>query len=264
VELLEVIAKCDILILVLDYLVTSKVRRRLLTLLWGQNASGSVSDLAKRAQVAFASTHRELHTMKLLGFVSSTRDHGAEVFRANEASPCAGTLRDLVRTASHNMPPVDDAEAARTRGELRSLGAPLFDPPVEVSDVEVAMVRGVALAHRDPTVARVLPLSFKGAAARGVDPDRLLQVARDSGEKQSVGFFLHLTSLLSGEAYFRKWAAPFRDARNSALRSFFPESSSVAREAAERNTPGVAKQWGLRMNMSLDTFKSMYEKHAGA
>jgi hypothetical protein len=126
------------------------------------------------------------------------------------------------------------------------------------------MVRGVVLAHRDPTVARVLPLSFKGAASRGVDPERLLQLARDRGEKQSVGFFLHLTGSLSGEAHFKKWAAPFRDARNSSLRSFFPESSSAAREAAEQNTPRLAKQWGLRMNMGLNTFKSMYEKHAGA
>ncbi len=248
----------------LDYLVTSKARRRLLTLLWGERASGSVSALAARAHVAFASAHQELHAMKLLGLVSTAREGAAEVFRANEDSPFAEALRELVKTAALKAPAVEDAHAVRTRGELRTLGAPLFDDPVEVLDVEAALVRATVLAHRDPTVARVLPLCFRGAAALGLDARRLLRLSRESGEKQTVGFFLDLTGVLSGESRFKRWAQAFRDRRHVSLSSFFAETSPAARVAAERNTPPVARRWGLRMNMGLDAFKSTYDKHVHA
>jgi hypothetical protein len=201
--------------------------------------------------------------MKLLGLARSGREGGAEVFRANESSPFADTLRALVHApAGRSAQSVDEA-GVRTRGELRALGAPLFDRAVEVQDVEAALVRGVALAHRDPTVARILPLSFFHARDQ-LDPAHLLKVARDSGEKQSVGFFLELTGSLSGDPRFKRSAALFRDRRRSALRSFFPETSRAEREAAERHTPAVAKKWGLRMNLDFDAFRSIYDKHSHA
>ncbi|HUB05521.1 MAG TPA: hypothetical protein VMB50_00890 [Myxococcales bacterium] len=248
----------------LDYLVTSKARRRLLTLLWRQGASGSASALAQQAHVAFASVHRELQAMKLLGLVVSRRENAAEVFRANEASPFAQVLHELSRPVPSML--AADPAAVRTRGELRTLGAPLLDPPVDVSEVEAALVRGAALSHRDPTVARVLPLCFhRSVRDRHLDVDRLLRLARDSSEKQAVGFFLDLTGSLSGDRRLKRWASRFRDRRCAeGARSFFVESSPAAREAASQNTPAVARRWGLRMNMGLGAFKSMYEKHVDA
>jgi len=33
---------------------------------------------------------------------------------------------------------------------------------------------------------------------------------------------------------------------------------------AERNTPRIARKWGLRMDMGLDAFASTFDKHARA
>lgn len=245
-----------------DYLVTSKARRRLLLLLWKNGASGSVSSLSKQARVAYANAHRELRAMKLLGLVCSTHRKRAEVFRANKDSPYAQVLRAMMKEPHE---PVRTARsAAHVRGGLRTLGAPLHDSPVAVYDTELALVQGVALSHNDPTVARVLPLCFCFVAGI-LDVERLLKLARDGGEKQAVGFFLDLTATLTGTSLFKRWAARFRDARcGLASRDFFPETSTLAREAARQNTPKLAKKWGLRMNMGLDAFQSMYEKHVHA
>lgn len=245
----------------LDYLVTSKTRRRLLTLLWREKVTGSASELSKRARVAFAGAHRELHQMKLLGLVDSKRENGAETFFANEESPVAALMRELVKM-DVTTEQTDDPASVRTRGELRTLGAPLHDEAVQVDDVEAALVRGVALAHHDPTVARVLPLCFSGARAKDVNVERLRNLAREANEKQGVGFFLDLAGTVSGQQRLRQWAKVFRDHRyGRGTRSFFPELTKRARYAAEENTPMLAKRWGLRMNMPLETFQSMYQKH---
>src|SRR5688572_850765 len=93
----------------LSFLVTSKARRRLLELLFGEGAEGSASELAKQAHVAFAGAYRELQEMKALGFVASAVPDagGAEVFRANDANPATRLLRDLVR-APESAHPNDD------------------------------------------------------------------------------------------------------------------------------------------------------------
>ena len=37
-----------------------------------------------------------------------------------------------------------------------------------------------------------------------------------------------------------------------------------SRELAERRTPNVARAWNYRMNMGLDSFRGMFEKHNDA
>ena len=74
--------------------------------------------------------------------------------------------------------------------------------------------------------------------------------------------FLDLTATLSGDPRFRRWASLFRDRRYRAGRSFFPDTSALGRAVAERNTLSLARRWGFRMNMGLDVFRSMFEKHA--
>jgi hypothetical protein len=242
----------------LEYLVTSKARRRLLMLLWGERASGSASALAKRAHVAFASVHRELQAMKTLGLVVSAREAGAEAFRANQASPLAPALRDLVKRSAVAAPP-SDRTSRRARGELRQLGAPLHDAPVAVGEVERALVQGVQLAHRDATVARVLPVCFY-RQRDAVRPEVLERRAREAGEKRAVGFFLDLTATLSEDRRFARWASRFRDRRYAVTQSFFPAS----RMAADPHMPAVARRWKLRLDMGLDTFASTFDKFAHA
>jgi hypothetical protein len=43
---------------------------------------------------------------------------------------------------------------------------------------------------------------------------------------------------------------------------FFQPTTRRERQLAELKTPEVARKWGFRMNMGLDSFASMFEKGA--
>ena len=233
-------------------------------LLWGKNERGSVAEFASRAGVGFASAYRELHAMRRLGLVTSDRGSGAESFSANTAHPLASALRALTGSAE---PVARSEEADRTRGQLRALGAPLLDEPsaTEGRDVEEILVRGAALAHRDPVVARTLPVCLFMTRDR-LDPDRLRKLARRFGEGQAVGFFLDLTGELSRDERLSEWSKSLRDHRFKAVRDFFWERSrsGLQRRLAEERTPEVARRWGFRMNMDLESFRSLFERFARA
>jgi DNA-binding MarR family transcriptional regulator len=246
-----------IFIYMLDFLVSADARRKLLMVLFGGEADPrSLGELARRAGVPRASAHRELRKMQDFGLVISDRHGPRERFRASETE-ASRLLRRLVQSAPE---PVKVENSAR--GELRALGAPLWVEPREPKDVEDALVRGAQEAHADPNLATVLPLSFAGAAARDLDSERLLQLARDAGEKAAVGFFLDLTGVLAGDRRLRRWATSFRDRRRGVVRPFFPGETRFVRMLAERNTPPLARAWGFRMNLPMEAFATAYGKHA--
>lgn len=245
----------------LDFLVTSKARRRLLQLLF-RGESGSVTALAERASIGFASAYRELRAMQALDLVTSERDQGAEVFRVNAAHPLADAIRALATAPTR---PVANDEGRRVRRQLRALGAPLLEdvPEVPCGEVEDVVVRGVRLAHRDPAVARALPVCLYSLRDR-LRPDRFHEYALKLGEKRALGFFLDLTATLSGDRRFSVWARGLKDRRCSAQKDFFHgvPRTALEREAARRSTPRPARRWGYRMNMNLDAFASIFAKFA--
>ncbi len=248
----------------LDFLVTSKTRRRLLQLLWGKAATGSASQLARLGLVGFASAYRELRAMQSLGLVVSERKGGADVYRANAAHPMAETLRTLVSSAA---PAPDEEDSSRLRGQLKTLGAPLSQEPDESAQEDTAytleetVVRGVRLAHRDADVARTLPVCLY-RQRHALSAERLRHHALRLGEKRSLGFFLELTAELSGDDRFALWTESLRDRRCKASIDFFhPTSRSrLQRRAAEDKAPHVARKWGFRMNMDMNAFRSTFEK----
>lgn len=248
----------------LDFLVTSKVRRRLLDLLWRRNASGSASDLARRAGVGFAGAYRELQAMQRVGLVAADRSAGGVTYCANTAHPSAGTLRSLVESVGVVLFP---AEPDRIRGQLRALGAPLLEEPADVpaGPVDEIIVRGVALAHSDPGIARALPVCLFRVRDR-LDPGRLGVCARRMGERHAVGFFLDLTAELAGGETFSGWSRPLRDHRRKLANDFFfgPAGSGLQRRLAEERTPDAARRWGFRMNMDLESFRTLFEKFVHA
>jgi hypothetical protein len=246
---------------VLDFLVTSKARRRMLLLLFGEGASGSATELAKRARVGFAGAYRELRAMRAIGIAVAGRGRRGQTYRANRRHPLAGALKALVTAPTL---PLDAEGDRRTRGQLIALGAPLFGSPRPVVSAEKALVRGVDLAHRDGTVAAVLPVCLY-RQRDALDPERLAAHARRFGEGQAVGFLLDLTATLSGDRRFARWAARFRDRRRTGATSFFIGGHAArSRKVAERNTPPLARKWGLRMNLGLDAFSGTFYKHARA
>jgi hypothetical protein len=248
---------------VLQYLVTSKTRRRLLTLLWGEGRRGSASQLAELAGVRFAGAYRELRAMLRHQLVTSGHEDGAEVYSANQDHPDADVLRRLV-TARPTAAPPQGKEAESVRADLRALGAPLSGPAAKrlPADREAALVAGVKLARRDPVVARALPLCLwrqRGA----LDPERLVTTARKQGEKHALGFLLDLTTLLSGDPRFARWSRGLKDRRVRTRSDFFHlPTTAASSERARRNKFPVAHRWGFTITADLDSFRSLFDKFA--
>ena len=243
----------------LTYLVTSATRRRLLELLWRHDASGSATDLAKRAHLSFGAVYRELQAMKRNGLASAAVVDGREVYRAAGEHPDADLVRRLV-TAKSSAPMPEDADLTRRRA--RALGAPLAVHPqrVEPADRELAIVDAVHLARRDATLARVMPVAL-WRQRDALDRPRLRRHARAAHESHATGFMLALTSELSGDASLDTWAEELRDHRARGTRPFFElPATRSARQQAERRTPAVARRWGYLLDLDLASFQSAFDK----
>lgn len=241
----------------LQFLTPSKTRRRLLTLLWGEEARGSVSELAERAGVSFASAHSELKAMRQARLAEAERTRRKEVYFANRRHPDADLLRKLVATEGSGPVP-SSAEDEALKGRLKALGAPLRGARVvegaTSGDVHETLVDGVRLARRDAVAAKALPLCFwkQREALDGNALDDLVALPED---KHALGFFLELTSTLGDDRRLLGMAERFRDRRVTSVHDFFFST----RKARSREFP-LAEKWGFRMNMELDTFRSLFDK----
>jgi hypothetical protein len=249
----------------LSYLVTSRVRRQLLDSLWSRGAQGSVTELARRSRVSFAAAYNELEGMRAAGLALSERRGNRVLYRANEQEPRAHLLRQLLadartyRTASEERSSTD-----RVRSALVAAGAPLGAAPLEdtAPELEETVVEGVALAHEDATVARVMPVVVWRQRQR-LDLDKLVALATRRNERQATGYFLELTGRLGGDQRLTATAKRLRDKRRSRLQMFFvgPRGPMAVKTARSKTTP-LARSWGFLMNMDHNSFASAFAKHA--
>lgn len=240
----------------LQFLVTSKVRRRLLLLLWGEHASGSVRELAERACVVFSGAHAELKEMQRLQLVRVERSGSKEVYSANPHYPDADLLVRLVR--SELQPLVTEPDDAMLKQQLVALGAPLRGvQPVPVTEGELLAVlaRGVALARRDAVVARCLPLCFWSVREqlRGAE---VASLRLSPEEKHAFAFFLDVAGELGGDRRLVGLAEVLRDERLKQLREFFFSTSATRTRAFP-----LAEKWGFSMNMEMESFRTLFAKH---
>jgi hypothetical protein len=251
----------------LGYLVPSRARRHLLRLLWAEEAGGSVSELARKARLSFASAHRELAAMRAEGLARVERAGAELVYHANPDYREARLVRRLLgeQVASSASSPVADSE--RVRGWLAAAGAPLLvlhPPKGRMPPLEEVLAEGLALSHEDATVARVLPLVLWRHRDR-LDHDRLVRAATGRNERQALGFFLELTGFLAEDPRLTSLAKPLRDRRRTRLRPFFARARGrMALALARKRTPALARKWGYLMNMDLDSFASAFGKHGEA
>lgn len=240
----------------LQFLVTSKVRRRLLVLLWGEKASGSVSHLADLADVSFASAHSELQAMHRLRIVASKRSGAREVFSANPDHPDAELLSKLARAdvPSRPIPAVGDEQLKQ---KLVFLGAPLRGVrglPVPVPEILPTLALGADLARRDSVVARCMPICFWTNRDR-LDAASLQHLSATPEQKHAVAFFLELAAELGGDRRLAGLAEWLRDQRLTQLRPFFHAMKpGSARDFA------LAAKWGFMINVELDSFRSLFDK----
>ena len=246
---------------VLQFLVTSKARRRLLQLLWGEGERGSATRLADEAGLAFATAHSELKAMRQFGLVRVTRVGRSDVYAANFDHPEGEALKVLLRAIQSSWTPSKENDDD-VRGWLRALGVPLRVPVAKTPAPSVtdALLEGVRLSRRDPAVARALPLGFWKQRDE-LDVEDLLEHVSRPEEKHALGFFLELTGQLGGDKRLATLAKKFRDKRVTSERDFFllPPTRSRQQLASSR-TPEVAKRWGFRMNMDAEAFASLFEK----
>lgn len=246
----------------LEFLVTSRTRRRLVELLWSGGA-GSTAELARRVGCNYATVHRELAAMEQLGLVTSQGDKGKRHYLARKEHPGYPLLEKLVESSRGPRPRADLSGADQdVRVRLRDAGAPLaVEGEAKAVSLTQTIVDGAALAPRDPSVARTLPVLLWRNRTK-LDWDELAAEARTRGERQRLGFFLDLTAELSGSQQFKDWSRQLQDHRVKLERDFFRSdgTSPRARALAERRTPAVARRWHYRMNMDLDAFASHFRK----
>lgn len=251
--------------MLLRYFVTSRVRRELLRLLWAKAARGSVSELARRAGASFAAVYRELEAMRTADLAVCERVGNRLVYQASEEHRQAALLRELVQGMEGETPEPHDQER-EVRSWMRAAGAPLGAPAVRGSmpPLEEALAAALSLAHRDATVARVLPLVLWVQRDR-LDLDELARAATRRNERSALGCFLELAGRLGGDAHLVAVANRLRDRRRRRPQLFFARAQGrLATAAARRHTPAVARKWGYLMNMGLDSFESAFAKHTTA
>lgn len=192
---------------------------------------------------------------------------GVKRYRANTSHPLGPALRQLLEESrrparSNTARPEPDA----TRRKLAFLGAPLLsekDPPGPDESLEEVLLDACRAAHMDATVARVLPFVLARLADR-LDVEALRRAARASDLKQTVGFMLELAGALGDRQDLEQQATRFLDRRRSRPRPFFPGESRFARVLAEERSPALARRWGWRMNMGLDSFAAVFDKFPDA
>jgi hypothetical protein len=194
---------------------------------------------------------------------------------SREVNPHFSLVADLLRPAGLGLfvgkldVPAENAPAdpERVQAWLAHLGAPLYgSTAVQTSDVpppERVLAEALLLARQDATVARALPVALYRTRKR-LDYGLLRRLARERGQGRTLGFFLDVTAELSGDRSLAREARPLRREARRRVRAsqFFKLRSATERRLAELKTPAVARRWGFRMNMSADSFASMFGKAA--
>lgn len=192
-----------------------------------------------------------------------------------DANPHFSMVADLLKPAGLglfigklNVPAQNaPADPELVQAWLAHLGAPLYgSTAVQASDVpppELVFAEALPLARREAALARALPSALY-RARKDLDFSRLRRLARERGQGRTLGFFLDLTADLSGDRSLAREARPLvREARRrERATQFFKLRSATERRLAELKTPAVARRWGFRMNLSADSFASMFRKAA--
>lgn len=243
---------------VLEYLVPSRARRELLTTLRSQEEGLSVRQLSRRTGVAYSNAHREVDQMRRAGLLRSRRVGNALLCSWNGGHPAARAVDRLLRL-SRSGPP-DEETLFRS---LRRWGAPLARVATagETLPLEETLGYALKLARRRPEVAHVWPVVLARHRTE-VDAAALTLLAGRLGEKKALGFLFALTGSLLRDPVLARSGRLLRDERVRKTEDFFLLArGGRARRLAERRTPPLARRWRFRMNMPMESFESLFEKH---
>lgn len=246
--------------MLLDYLVPARGRRQLLRALRSNRGQVTIRQLALEARVPYSSAHREVLEMRHVGLVRTKRVGGSLACSWDAGSPEAKALAPLLESSRKSRE--DRHGEDPLYRNLKRWGAPLVRGGRGGADLslEETLAHSLALARRDPAVARVWP-PVLAKNRRRLALRELASLARRLGEKKALGFFLSLTGTLLKERAFLDFARTLRDRRFRKTEDFFHDTGGArARSLAEKNTPRLARDWFFRMNMPIESFASLFRK----
>lgn len=237
----------------------STTRTRLLEFLFVREGSGSVSELARRFELSPRAVANEVRHLLPSGLVQRESVGNADLIRANLDHPASRHLRALLETSAVAQPKTEDR--ATLAASLAGWGAPLAQTnPAKHLSLHETLLRGLESAREDGTTLRVLPLVLAKNLS-SLDWVTLREDARKRKLKAELGFLADLSASLLGSESVRLEAEPLKDRRATRMR-FFPEvKSSYEGELTKKRTPQVARKWGFWMNVSEDSFRTVFEKH---
>jgi hypothetical protein len=195
------------------------------------------------------------------------------MFVDGSAKPQLTSVLALLRTMKMGLAVVPRDDAPTDEDVLASwlahYGAPLYGEITESAktmSVEETLAKGLVMARKSGTVARALPCAFWTSREK-LNLQDLLDRSKRLKQSKALGFFLDLTTVVSGRAIptFEKIANSLR-ARHaptpllSRPEQFFTPTTKREKALAELCTPEVARRWGFRMNMDLECFVSLFRK----
>lgn len=247
----------------LEYLVPSRARREVLRALRSQGRGLTVLQLSRAVGVAYSAVHREVEQLQSLGLARTERLGNALVCTWNAEHPAAQTVDRLL---SDQTGVVHDPDDQTVFWNLRRWGAPLVRPGAlgEKLSLETTLAYGLSLARRHSDVTRVWPVTL-ARNRNEVNLRHLQQLATRLGQKRSLGFFIVLTGRLLKDNDLERWGERLKDGRFRSTEDFFDkEQGARARILVEQRTPPLAREWGLRMNMPMESFESVFAKFVGA
>lgn len=244
------------------YFLKSDEHRKLLELLVSGSTAYSKMDLAKLSGLPYATTHAEVAKLESLGLLSKQNSAGRVTYRMSLSPELKDALRLLFNLKGRDNCVKDEADL---RASLQELGAPLVldvQPSARFAPDqthEETLVRSTLNAKKDPSVARTLPLALV-RSFESLDPELLKFWATKLHAKQELGMFLELSAELANSPKLKKLSRRFKDKRVKETKDFFETNSPLLRKLSEKNTPDVARRWKFRMNMSMDSFQSTFDR----
>lgn len=237
----------------------STTRSAVLNQLFVKGLAASVSELARRTGLSPRSVAKEVRHLNPTGLLLVEAFGGADVVRANLKHVAARHLTALLETPSAAA--ADPSEAKRVRESLAAWGAPLAAlRPAKHHDLQETLLHGLEEAQSDGAVLRVLPLVLAGHLSE-VDWTSLREGARRRKVKAELGLLVDLTAAVTEDVSLSAQTSGLQDRRRKQMR-FLPEvKNRYEAELAKQRSPEVATRWGFWMNMSVESFRSVFEKH---
>jgi transcriptional regulator with XRE-family HTH domain len=230
---------------------------------------GAATPAEVMSSVEQARAHRGLSKAELARRSRVRPETVRHLLTGGTVNPTLSSVLDMLRPLGLGLDvvPLATAPAEPTndmlKGWLAHYGAALFGPenldPAEVPPPETVLADALKLSRESATVARTLPLVF-WETREYLDLGLLRKEGARRGQARTLGFFLDLTSRLSSDLSFERAAKKLQVRTLSRPVQFFQPTTLRERKLAELRTPEVARKWGFRMNMEMESFESMFAK----